>query len=115
MANDDWKYAVGALAALGLGAPAFNALTGNAQRNTFKDALRAALNEEGVILVNANLARNASGAPVWIVTVTREYAGTTTYHVAFPADRDPYSQATLNELIGRLLTAFQPAGLAFFG
>lgn len=101
MVNDDWKYALGALAAVGVGALAYAAMTGETRRRTFQDALRGALHVRGVGLVNATLAR-AAGLPVWLVVVNHPQLGIHTYRIEFGQQVDPYSQETLNEVLGTL-------------
>ncbi|MFO7566498.1 MAG: hypothetical protein R6X02_27900 [Enhygromyxa sp.] len=105
--DDGWKYALAALAAIGLGATAYGALGSEGRRRAFKDALGQALQANQIGFIDANLAR-IEGAPVWQVTVNHPVHGIMMYRVAFPRETDPYSEVTLNAMIQRLLVAIQP-------
>jgi hypothetical protein len=105
--DEGWKYALAALAGIGLGLATYAALGTDARRRAFKDALEQALEANGIGFVDANLAR-IKGDPVWLVTVNHPVHGIMQYRVAFPQGTEPYSKTTLNATIERLLTAITP-------
>ena len=105
--DNDWMYALAALAAIGLGVAAYSSLSADDRRRAFKDAVGQALQANGIGFVDANLAR-MEGDPVWLVTVNHPIHGIMQYHVRFPPETQPYSEATLNATIRRLLAAIQP-------
>jgi hypothetical protein len=106
--DDNWAYALAALAAVGLGWAAYSALSAEQRRAAFKEALRQALQKHHIGFVESNLARAANGAPVWLVTINHPRTGIAQYRLAFPLTTEPYSQSTLNAVIGRLLAAADP-------
>jgi hypothetical protein len=105
--DDGLGYALMALAAMGLGFAAYGALSSEARRRAFKQALREALERNGIGFVDASLAR-VNGAPVWLITVNHPLHGVKKYRLKFSETTEPYSNATLNEVIGRLLNAMEP-------
>lgn len=104
--DDTLVTALVALGAIGLGIGAFAALSSWEKRRRFNDALRKALERDGVGLIDAALARR-SGVPVWVVTVSSPWRGVQVYHAAFEAMDDPYSPQTLGVLIRRLRAALE--------
>ena len=109
--DENWQYAVAALAALGIGAMTYAAMNANTRRTAFKSALRTSFESHEVEFVDANLAR-ANGLPKWLVTVVHPIVGVVTYRVSLPLDTEPYSQFSLNEILRRVIDAVESPGAA---
>ncbi|NOY25814.1 MAG: hypothetical protein GXP62_08055 [Oligoflexia bacterium] len=106
--NNDLATAVSALGAIGLGLAGFAALSVWDQKKRFKGALEAALGEQGVGMVAAELGRSAGGGPAWFVTINHPWEGIQSYRADFDPGTDAYGAGTLNALIERLLQAMPP-------
>ena len=103
------KTALVALGAIGLGLAGYVALSSRDKRKKFKEALRATLEEQQIGFVSADLARGASNAPIWHVTIDHPSMGIQRYYADFPLDTEPYSADTLNALLDRLFVAISDA------
>ena len=89
---------------LGLG---YSAYAAHERRQHFRGNLVAALQEQGLELINAELGRMNSGEPLWHITVLHPGLGVQAMTARFPSNTDPLSDQTQSDLVSRVVSWFR--------
>lgn len=89
----------------------YAALSGEARRREFHEALGPLLRDRGIEGGRAVLGRLGDGRPAWLVT-TSGPGGLQRFRVAFPAGTDPFAWDALRELVERVDRAYSQASSA---